>query len=540
MSSLSSGAPKPAKTELMRESFAKLGMERQHFLDAIRQHEQQGKESYVELLPGPAHDSHRYPEGLRGILREIARYNKRNANHIIVEEYARRYGPNYCMPIFDRHPEDFLAKPTVTYELVVSHPPDVHRLLRDHPKKAPGYQLTFLGKGVLGQNDNEEWRRQRRHLASAFLPHYALVPNLPIAHAGATALVEKLEGQLNDVSAKPGEGAVAVSANVDMSEELLHTAWLMLGNALFGQDSEFIGSRSKEVRRAFFDTILTRPTDPAFFEAHSTIRGFSGDLLKAGAANPPSIPMRNASCPMAGGLLEHLNTVGAGVADPKMARRVALEATATFAFAGHDTTGNTMFWTLFEMARHPDIQRKVQREIDELLQRTNKTAEQLDYKELFQLSYLTKCINESLRLWPAIANGTFRQLEHDDVVMGPQGQQVKVPKGVIFQAPHWLVHRSRQLWGDDAEEFNPDRKWYDEYFLPFTLAPRDCLGKNFAQMEMRVILIALLARFTFQLSNPQAHMKANADVLSENPGVLRPRPGVALRISRRLPGMSKL
>lgn len=81
-----------------------------------------------------------------------------------------------------------------------------------------------------------------------------------------------------------------------------------------------------------------------------------------------------------------------------------------------------------------------------------------------------------------------------------------------------MRQRNPVLWGEDADEFNPDREFRDNEawgryqtafhasnpasprFSPFTFGPRDCLGKNFAQMEMRTILSNVFRRFTFELS----------------------------------------
>ena len=87
-------------------------------------------------------------------------------------------------------------------------------------------------------------------------------------------------------------------------------------------------------------------------------------------------------------------------------------------------------------------------------------------------------------------------------------------------------HRSTELWGEDANQFNPDRAfeddelWHDQVyaarnphsrrFSPFTHTPRDCIGKNFAQMEMRTILTQLFKQFTFELT---AEGKAEAERL---------------------------
>jgi cytochrome P450 len=91
---------------------------------------------------------------------------------------------------------------------------------------------------------------------------------------------------------------------------------------------------------------------------------------------------------------------------------------------------------------------------------------------------------------------------------------VSVPKGTQVQIQNWSRHRSTELWGADANDFNPDRDfqdrelWHDQGFAaynphtdrfsPFTHPPRDCIGKNFAQMEMRVILLHLMKTFSFR------------------------------------------
>ena len=79
-----------------------------------------------------------------------------------------------------------------------------------------------------------------------------------------------------------------------------------------------------------------------------------------------------------------------------------------------------------------------------------------------------------------------------------------------------MRHRAEELWGPDVLEFNPDRDFrgnelwggdsfagfnpQSERFSPFTYTPRDCMGKNFAQMEMRVILAYLFHEFDFSLA----------------------------------------
>merc|ERR1740120_224471 len=168
-------------------------------------------------------------------------------------------------------------------------------------------------------------------------------------------------------------------------------------------------------------------------------------------------------------------------------------------FAGHDTTGHTMTWLLFELARHPNLQKELQQEVDAFFEFL--AGRDPVYQDLSRLPFMDLCVTETLRLWPAVANGTFRQLQFADYVKGPNGKDVMLPKGTAVQVVNWSRHRNPDLWGPDADDFNPYRDFHEaevarvgcpmaavspqsERFSPFAHKPRSCLGRNFAQLEM--------------------------------------------------------
>ena len=139
---------------------------------------------------------------------------------------------------------------------------------------------------------------------------------------------------------------------------------------------------------------------------------------------------------------------------------------------------------------------------------------------------------ETLRLWSPIPNGTFRELVEDDYITGLNNNKIYLKKGTYVQIPNWQRHRDKRLWGDDAEEFNPDRNFKDdeiwddlviagynpnsERFSPFTYGPRDCIGKNFSQIEMRLILLHLFNNFEFELTKDQLKMEKYKENISFN------------------------
>ena len=142
---------------------------------------------------------------------------------------------------------------------------------------------------------------------------------------------------------------------------------------------------------------------------------------------------------------------------------------------------------------------------------------------------------------PSVPSGTFREVQFDDTVIGPNGSQVKLSKGQPFVVPVWTLHHNAELWGDDVETFNPNRKWLPEEdwfgsnrrayapesyrYCPFAPGPRHCLGRGFALLEARTIMCALLHAFTFELAEP-TKSKAGVHEISVNIGTFGPADGM--------------
>ena len=80
--------------------------------------------------------------------------------------------------------------------------------------------------------------------------------------------------------------------------------------------------------------------------------------------------------------------------------------------AGHDTTAATMSWCLYELARNPAHMEKAQAEVDAFFTQIEKEGRDgMTYKDFHSLTFLTKCMNETLRKWNAVSYGTRRELE---------------------------------------------------------------------------------------------------------------------------------
>ncbi|XP_067157425.1 cytochrome P450 2J2-like [Apteryx mantelli] len=163
-------------------------------------------------------------------------------------------------------------------------------------------------------------------------------------------------------------------------------------------------------------------------------------------------------------------------------------------FAGTETTSTTIRWALLYMAKYPEIQARVQAEIDAVVGRSRQPA----LEDRASMPYTNAVIHEVQRISNIVPVGTPRMATQDTMLGG-----FLVPKGTVLMLNFTSVLFDKKEW-ETPDAFNPEnflkdgQFWRREAFLPFSLGKRACLGEQLARMELFLFFTALLQKFTFQ------------------------------------------
>jgi len=211
--------------------------------------------------------------------------------------------------------------------------------------------------------------------------------------------------------------------------------------------------------------------------------------------------------------------------------------------AGSDTTSNAITNLFYFLLTNPVKYKRLQAEIDEL------GDEVMDYGKQSRLCYLNGAINESLRLYPPVLSGSQRYAE-----AGSGGRMIGehfTPEHTAVLVPHYTIHRDPRNFSPLPDSFVPERwlpredqlrlepglfKNEDEVmlrsdcFIPFSVGPFNCVGKNLAYMEMRMLVCLVMQRFEIKLVEGYRVEKWDEDICDyfvmskgELPVVLTPR-----------------
>ena len=204
-----------------------------------------------------------------------------------------------------------------------------------------------------------------------------------------------------------------------------------------------------------------------------------------------------------------------------MSNQQVRDEVMTLMAAGHETTANTLCWTLLLLAQHPDIEARLREEYTRVL---GGRAPQVE--DLPQLKLSRMVLEESMRLYPP-AWAFARSAIDEDEIGG-----YTIAKGAYVLMFPSTTHRHPDFWEQpdvfDPERFSPERSAGRHRFayFPFGGGPRICIGNQLARTSAQLILATVLPRYQFRLL-------PGTRVVPEPLITLRPRGKLLMTIHRQ-------
>ncbi|MCY8184144.1 bifunctional cytochrome P450/NADPH--P450 reductase CypB, partial [Bacillus inaquosorum] len=201
----------------------------------------------------------------------------------------------------------------------------------------------------------------------------------------------------------------------------------------------------------------------------------------------------------------------------------------TFLIAGHETTSGLLSFAIYCLLTHPEKLKKAQEEADRVLTDTP------EYKQIQQLKYIRMVLNETLRLYPTAP--AFSLYAKEDTVLGGE---YPISKGQPVTVLIPKLHRDQNAWGEDAEDFRPERfedpsSIPHHAYKPFGNGQRACIGMQFALQEATMVLGLVLKHF--DLMNHTGYELKIKEALTIKPDefkiTVKPRKTAAINVQRR-------
>ncbi|CED83940.1 astaxanthin synthase [Phaffia rhodozyma] len=204
----------------------------------------------------------------------------------------------------------------------------------------------------------------------------------------------------------------------------------------------------------------------------------------------------------------------------KLSDEEVLAQISNLLFAGYETSSTVLTWMFHRLSEDKAVQDKLREEICQI------DTDMPTLDELNALPYLEAFVKESLRLDPPSPYANRECLKDEDFiplaepVIGRDGSvinEVRITKGTMVMLPLFNINRSKFIYGEDAEEFRPER-WLEDvtdslnsieapygHQASFISGPRACFGWRFAVAEMKAFLFVTLRRVQFEpiISHPE-------------------------------------
>ncbi|KAF9300902.1 hypothetical protein BGZ74_007379 [Mortierella antarctica] len=377
----------------------------------------------------------------------------------------------------------------------------------DYPKSEIHEGLELYNQHNLFSSRNKDFHKNRRRLVAPAFGLQYLRSLEPIMHDCIHVMIAKLDEILADPRSVKHGTKVLPKGQINICSFMNRLSLDIIGETAFGESFQMIKNDSHPIPHQMAKT-LRRSMQQAFNPWLRWFVPLDYSFLRFGAER---VEVRKAAGEQGrrADLLQFLidaqaaeranghGETGDDYADMisgKLTDSAVQTEAIVFLIAGSETSSTAMTNTLMYLVKNPRTLKKLVQELDEATV-SNPPGAIPTYDQVRNLPYLTACINESMRLRPVAATGLPREVTEDTMMAGQ-----KIPKGTIVLANIPMLHWNKEYF-PRPNEYIPERWIPDESafppiqdftFYPFSAGTRNCVGKNFAMMEMRLILATIL------------------------------------------------
>jgi cytochrome P450 len=435
-----------------------------------------------KLFPGPTGF-----ENLRGFMRHRDFYLE------YIEGLRKKYGD---VVSFNLH----------GWKHLVFHPREVERVLgashKDFIKGDNAMEFKYIQGNGPTLSAGDDWLRQRR------------VINPQLKRSALERFIPVINSEVNEI-AEAWDEAARRGTERDVAADMAQLSFGVATRCLLGIEIGELSKEFQELTNLGLEATIKRITAPVLTPmwvpswANRTLRRVERGLDRLTYA----IIEKEQRAPSGGFVSRMIETyrVERDAVDVKKELRDQL---VTLIMAGYETSANALTWAWYLLERHPDVLHRVREEAK---------AAGRDLSSLAKLTYTRQVLDEAMRLYPPVPYLTRKNTVPVEIA----GRELPAGSGVDVSV--WSVHRHPEIW-PTPDRFDPDRFAPERVsgrsgyaHLPFAAGPRECAGREFAELEMALVLAELASRFRVGL-DPGRPVVPIATV------VVRPKDGLRARI----------
>lgn len=390
---------------------------------------------------------------------------------------------------------------------LVSHPETVERVLLDDHERfcKPSFEMQFVndvfGRG-LSFIEGDEWKRRRRILQPSFYRERLAAYADPMAVCARDLLADWEDGE-----------------RIRLDEEMMRLTLRVLCETLFGLDIETdqpelvaafraVNDRHRLPQVLVPDWIPTA-TNRRYRDGVATLEAVIDEVIDRRRAGRPPSPNQPGGGEDGEQNRDLLAALLSATEDEDLTDATLRDELMGFLFAGHETTAMGLTFALTLLSENPQVRDRLQADLASAVDDDRPVAESLR-----GLSLLDGVVSEAVRLYPP-SHSVARETTERMTLRG-----YEVPPGASLYLSQWVVHRDDRWW-DEPETFDPGR-WAgptdrpDYAFFPFGGGPRQCIGRRFARLELRVALATMLLDCTVETHTTDPELEAGLTLRPAN------------------------